>query len=97
MGRYFIPEEAQPGKDRVVIMTHRWGTTGIEPYIGGQRNSGWMGAFTVTECVRLGLLTGWRRTFLHPCLQTGAKINHDFHWLAGLRAPEASVSLAQAR
>jgi putative ABC transport system permease protein len=98
MGRYFIPEEAQPGKDRVVIMTHRlWERLGSNRNIVGTELRLDGEPYTVIGVRPPGPPDRMGGDIFAPLVFKPEQINHDFHWLLVFGRLKPGVSLAQAQ
>jgi putative ABC transport system permease protein len=98
MGRYSIPEEAQPGKDHVVVITHKlW-----QRYFNGDPNI--VGKtvhldgepYTVIGVQPPGQPDRLGRQLVVPMAFTPEQINHDFRWLIILGRLKPGVTIAQA-
>jgi putative ABC transport system permease protein len=98
LGRDFLPEEGQPGRDRVAIVTHRF----WEERFGSDRD-------IIGKPVRLngerytvvGVLTGGQPDRLEaqlfvPLAFKPEQINHDFHFILVLGRLKPGVTLQQA-
>jgi putative ABC transport system permease protein len=98
LGRYILPEEAVPGKDHVVVITHKlW-----QQYFAGDPNI--VGKeirlngefYTVVGVQPPGQPDRLGRQLVVPMAFTPEQINHDFHWLVVLGRLKPGVTLAQA-
>jgi len=100
LGRDFAAEEGQPGKDQVVILTHRmWsdrfagdrGIVGRTIRIDGTPH-------TVVGVLQPGLADRQQSAMYLPMAFKPDQINHDFHWLLvmGRLKPEVSLERANA-
>ena len=98
LGRDFLPEEGEVGKDHVVIMTHRlWRERfGRDPNILGRqvRMSGEL--YTVVGVMPSGQPDRLEAQLFVPLAFKPEQINHDFHWLLVLGRLKPGVSLQQA-
>jgi len=98
MGRDFLPEEGQPGRDRVVILTHKlWQHLGANPKIVGQpvRLDGQ--PYTVVGVLPAGVYDRGQGDLVVPLAFTPEQINHDFHWILVMGRLKPGVTLAQAQ
>jgi putative ABC transport system permease protein len=98
MGRYVLPEEAVPGKDHVVIITHKlW-----QRYFAGDPNilnkqvhlNGV--PYTVIGVQPPGQPDRLGRQLVVPLAFTPEQMNHDVWWLVVLGRLKPGVTLAQA-
>lgn len=98
LGRDFLPEEGEVGKDHVVIMTHRlWQERfGSDPNILGRqvRMNGEL--YTVVGVMPPGQPDRLESQLSVPLAFKPEQINHDFHWLLVLGRLKPGVSLQQA-
>jgi len=98
MGRDFLPEEGQPGRDRVVILTHKlWQHLGANPKIIGQRVRLDGQPYTVVGVLPAGLYDRGQGDLVVPLAFTPEQINHDFHWILVMGRLKPGVPLAQAQ
>jgi putative ABC transport system permease protein len=99
LGRDFLPEEEQLGKNHVVILTHKlWERRfGGDARIIGQpiRVNG--ESYTVVGVLPAGVNDRYDRQVLVPLALKPEQINHDFHWLVPVGRLKPGVSLAQAQ
>ncbi len=98
LGRDFLPEEGQPGKDHVVILTHSmWERLGAKRDIVGQaiRMNG--EPYTVVGVMAAGPADRLRTKLVAPLAFKPEQINHNFHWLLVMGRMKPGVSLAAAR
>jgi putative ABC transport system permease protein len=98
LGRDFLPEEGQPGKDHEVVLTHRlWEHLGADRNIIGkpiQMNSE---PYTVVGVLAAGQADRLEGQFIVPLAFKPEQINHDFHWLLVMARMKTGVSLTQAQ
>ena len=100
LGRDFLPEEAQVGRDHVLILTHAiWQRRfGGDPNIIGQdlRVNG--ESYTVVGVLPPGVYDRLNEDIFAPLAFRPEQINHDFHWLlvAGRMKPGVTIRQAQA-
>jgi putative ABC transport system permease protein len=98
LGRYVLPEEAQPGKDHVVIITHKlWqryftsdpNIVGKQVHLNGE-------PYTVIGVQPPGQPDRLGRQLVVPMAFSPEQMNHDFHWLVVLGRLKPGVTIAQA-
>ena len=98
LGRYVLPEEAQPGKNHVIVITHKlW-----QRYFNGDPNI--LGKavhlngepYTVIGVQPPGQPDRLGRQLVVPMAFTAEQVNHDFHWLVVLGRLKPGVTIAQA-
>jgi putative ABC transport system permease protein len=98
MGRDFLPEEGEPGKDRVTILSHRFwrerfgsdaNILGREVRIDGQPH-------TIVGVLAPGLADRGDGRLSVPLAFNPDQLNHDFHWLLVMGRLKANVSMEQA-
>ena len=99
LGRDFLPEEGQLGKEHVVILTHKlWLKLGSNPNIVGTplRMDG--EPYTVVGVLAPGLSDRGQGQLTVPLVFKPEQLNHDFHWLLvmGRLKPGVTVKQAQA-
>ncbi len=98
MGRYFATEEAQAGKDHVVIMTHRlWERLGSNHNIIGTQLRLDGEPYTVIGVRPPGQPDRMAGDIFAPLVFKPGQINHDFHWLLTFGRLKPNISLAQAQ
>jgi predicted permease len=99
LGRDFLPEEGLPGKDHVVILTHKfWQRLGSNPHILGTslRING--EPYTVVGVFAPGLTDRGQGEFAVPLSFTSDELaNHDTHWLSAMGRLKPGVTLKQAQ
>src|SRR5580704_2553240 len=100
LGRDFIPEEEQPGKNHVVVLSHKlWKRLGSDPDILGKSVRFDNQPYTVVCVWAEGTVeekgTRW---FDVPLSFKPEQINHDDHWLVveGRLKPDVTIQQAQA-
>ena len=100
LGRQFLPEEGTPGKDHVVIMTHRlWRDRfGGDVHIIGQQLRLNGEPYTVVGVLAAGMPDRFESHLFVPLAFKPEQVNHDARWLAvmGRLKPEISLQQAQA-
>jgi len=98
LGRDFLPEEGQVGRDRVVIMTHRlWmerfgsdrDIIGKPVRLNGER-------YTVVGVLAAGQPDRLEEQIFVPLAFKPEQINHDFHFILVMGRLKPGVSLQQA-
>ena len=98
MGRYFLPEEAQAGKDHVIIMTHRlWERLGSNPNIIGTQLRLDGEIYEVIGVRPPGQADRMAGDIFAPLTFKPEQLNHDFHWLLVFGRLKPRVTLAQAQ
>ncbi len=99
MGRDFVAEESIPGKDHVVILTHKtWQRLGSNPNIIGSSIHLNDEIYTVVGVMAPGLadrLTGGDVSV--PLAFKSEQVNHDFHYLLVMGRLKRGATLAQAQ
>jgi putative ABC transport system permease protein len=98
MGRYLLPDDTVPGKDHVVIITHKlWETHfGADPNIIGKQIHLNGELYTVIGVQPPGQPDRLGRQLVVPLVFTPDQTNHDFRWLIILGRMKPGVTLAQA-
>jgi putative ABC transport system permease protein len=98
MGRYLLPDDAVPGKDHVVIITHKlWEKHfGADPNIIGKQIHLSGELYTVIGVQPPGQPDRLDRQLVLPLVFTPDQTNHDFRWLVILGRMKPGVRLAQA-
>ncbi len=98
LGRDFLPEEGVPGRNHVVIMTHRlWQERfGSDLHIIGQpvRLNG--EPYSVVGVLAAGMPDRFEAHLFVPLTITPERINHDRHWLVVMGRLKPGVTLQQA-
>src|SRR5712671_936041 len=98
LGRDFLPEEGQVGKDRVVIMTHRlWqerfgsdrDIVGKPVRLNGER-------YTVVGVLAAGQPDRLENQLFVPLAFKPDQINHDFHFILVMGRLKPGITLQQA-
>ena len=98
LGRDFIPEEGEVGKDHVVILTYRlWAHLGGDRDIIGKQIKMDGEPYTVVGVNQPGQTDRLESQFMVPLAFKPDQINHDFHWLLVIGRLKNAVSLAQAQ
>ena len=98
LGRDFLPEEGQVGRDHVVVMTHKlWVERfGSDPKIIGQRIRMNGETYTVVGVLAAGQPDRLESHLFVPLAFKPDQINHDFHWLLVMGRLKPGVTLQQA-
>src|SRR5450631_112558 len=98
MGRYFLPDEEQAGKDHVVILTHRmWEHMGSNPNIIGTQLRLDGEPYSVIGVRPPGAPDRMAGDIFAPLTFKPEQLNHDFHWLLVFGRLKPGVSVAQAQ
>jgi putative ABC transport system permease protein len=98
MGRDFLPEEGEPGKDHEVILTYRlWEHLGADHNIIGKSIRMNSDPYTVVGVLAAGQTDRLESQFFVPLAFKPDQINHDFHWLLVMGRMKPGVSLSQAQ
>lgn len=99
LGREFLPEEGTPGKDHVVIITHRlWRERfGGDPHIIGQQLRLNGESHTVVGVLARGMPDRFESHLFVPLAFKPEQINRDSHWLAVMGRLKPNVTLQQAQ
>lgn len=98
LGRGFLPEEGQLGKEHVVILTHKlWLKLGSNPNIIGTplRMDG--EPYTVVGVLAPGLSDRGQGQLTVPLVFKPEQLNHDFHWLLVMGRLKPGVTIKQAQ
>ena len=98
LGRSFLPEEGQPGRDHEVILRHKlWKRLGANPNIIGTllRLNG--EPYTVVGVLPTGIYDRGQGDIAVPLAFTPEQLNHDVHWVLVMGRLKPGVSMAQAR
>ena len=98
LGRDFMPEEGQAGRDHVLVLTHKlWLGLGGDPQIVGKpiRLDG--EPYTVVGVLAAGPEDRGGGQLTVPLVFKPDQINHDFHFLLVMGRLKDGVSIAQAQ
>ena len=98
LGRGFLPEEGQAGKEHVVILTHKlWLKLGSNPNIIGTplRMDG--EPYTVVGVLAPGATDRGQGQLTVPLVFKPEQINHDFHWLLVMGRLKPGITIKQAQ
>ncbi len=98
LGRDFLPEESAPGRNHVVIMTHRlWQERfGSDVHIIGRQVRLNGEPYTVVGVLAAGMPDRFEAHLFVPLTITPERINHDRHWLVVMGRLKPGVTLQQA-
>jgi putative ABC transport system permease protein len=98
LGRDFVPEEGESGKNHVVIMTHSlWQERfGSDPNIIGQQVRLNAEAYTVVGVLAAGMPDRFEAHLFVPLVLRPDQINHERHWLTVMGRLKPGVTLQQA-
>jgi putative ABC transport system permease protein len=99
LGRNFLPEEGQPGKEHVVILTYRlWRHLGANPKMIGQTMQINGEPYTVVGVFAPGAADRWNWELIVPLVFNSEQLNHDSrYWLVtGRLRPGVTIKQAQA-
>jgi predicted permease len=98
LGRDFLPEEAQAGKDHVVLLTHKeWTKLGSNAKILGTTLKINSEPYTVVGVLAPGLYDRGQGDIVAPLVFKPEQLNHDFHWLLTMGRLKPGVTLKQAQ
>jgi predicted permease len=98
LGRDFLPEEGQPGKDHVVILTHKyWMRLGSNPNIVGTTLVLNGEPYTVVGVLAPGLTDRGQGEITVPLSFKPEQMNHRFHWLGVMARLKPGVTRKQAQ
>ena len=99
IGRDFRPDEDQPGKDHVVILSNRlWRRRFAgNPYVVGKtiRMNG--ESYTLVGVMPPGQMDRMPNQLWTPLTFKPEQVNHDFHWLLAMGRLKPGVSIQQAQ
>ena len=97
-GRDFTEEESVPGKDHVVILTHKlWNRLGANRKIVGQTLRVNGTAYTVVGVLAPGIADRFGEELAIPLAFRPEQINHDYHWLLTMGRLKPGVTIQQAQ
>jgi putative ABC transport system permease protein len=98
LGRDFLPEEGQLGKEHVVIFTHKlWLKLGSNPNIIGTAIRMDGESYTVVGVLAPGLSDRGQGQLTVPLVFKPEQLNHDFHWLLVMGRLKPGVTIKQAQ
>ena len=98
LGRDFLPEEGEVGRNHVVIMTHRFWKErfGSDEHIIGKNIRLNGEQYTVVGVLQAGLTDRFEAPLFLPLAFKPEQVNHDFHWLLVMGRMKPGVTLQQA-
>ncbi len=97
-GRDFLGQEGVPGKDHVVILTHKlWSRLGANQQILGQTLQIDQTPYTVVGVLAPGLADRLGPELITPLAFTPDQIHHTMHWLVAMARLKPGVTIAQAQ
>lgn len=98
LGRDFLPEEGQPGKDHEVILVNRfWKRLGANPNIIGQQLKLNGEPYTVVGVLAPGTPDRLEMGMIAPLAFKPEQMNHDFHFILVMGRLKPGVTLAAAQ
>src|SRR5438270_8741882 len=98
LGRDFLPDEGQPGRDHVVILTHKlWQRLGSDPHILGTTMRIDGEPYTVVGVFAPGLTDRGQGEFAVPLAFRPEQFNRDTHWLIVMGRLKPGVTIKQAQ
>ena len=97
-GRDFLPEEGQPGKNHVVILTHKlWERLGSDPHVLGTSMRIDGEPYTIVGVFAPGLTDRGQGEFAVPLVFRPEQLNRDTHWLTAMGRLKPGVTIKQAQ
>ena len=97
LGRGFLPEEGQAGKDHVVVLTHKlWERLGANRKIIGTTLRLDGEPYTVVGVAAAGISDRAQSQLSVPLVFKPEQLNHDFHWLLVMGRLKPGVTIHQA-
>ena len=98
LGRHFLPEEGQDGKNHVIVMTNKlWKHLGSNPKIVGTSMRLDGEPYTVVGVFAPGIADKGQAQLAVPLVFKPEQINHDFHWLLVMGRLKPGVTIKQAQ
>src|SRR5271170_4865095 len=98
LGRDFLPEEGQPGKDRVIILTHKlWERMGSDAHVLGSTVRIDGEPYTVVGVFAPGLTDRGQGEFAVPLGFRPEQFNRDMHWIDVMGRLKTGVTIRQAQ
>jgi putative ABC transport system permease protein len=98
LGRDFLPEEGEEGKEHVVILTHKfWMKLGSNPNILGTTIRMDNEPYTVVGVLSPGLADRNHAQVTTPLVFKPEQVNHEFHWLLVMGRLKPGVTIKQAQ
>ncbi|MGA8594640.1 MAG: ABC transporter permease, partial [Bryobacteraceae bacterium] len=98
LGRDFLPEEGQPGKDHVVILTHKlWQRLGSDPHVLGTSMQIDGEPYTIVGVFAPGLTDRGQGEFAVPLAFKPEQLSRDARWLDVMGRLKPGVTIKQAQ
>jgi len=98
LGRDFLPEEGELGKEHVVILSHRlWELLGADTNMVGHQIRLDSQPYTVVGVLTAGVADRLPVQLTVPLAFKPEQINYNFHWLAVMGRLKPGVSMAAAQ
>ena len=98
LGRDFLPEEGQVGKDHEVVLTNSyWQRLGSDQEIIGKSLRVNGEPYTVVGVMAPGPTDRLQTEMVAPLAFKPEQINHDFHWILAMGRLKPGVSIAAAQ
>ncbi len=98
LGRGFLPEEGQEGKNHVVVLTHKlWLKLGGNRKIIGTTMQLDGAPYTVVGVLPAGFQDRLPAQLTVPLVFKPEQVNHDFHWLLAMGRLKPGVTIKQAQ
>jgi putative ABC transport system permease protein len=98
LGRDFLPEEGQPGKDHVIILTHKmWERLGSDIHVLGSTVRIDGEPYTVVGVFAPGLTDRGQGEFAVPLAFRPEQFNRDMHWVDVMGRLKPGVTIQQAQ
>jgi predicted permease len=98
LGRDFLAEEGQTGRDHEVILTHKlWKRLGSNQHIVGETLRVNAEPYTVVGVLAPGLYDRGQGDIAVPLAFKPEQLNHDFHWLLAMGRLKPGVTREQAQ
>jgi putative ABC transport system permease protein len=98
LGRDFVAQEAVPGNEKVVILTHKlWTKLGSDRNIVGTQLRLNGSSYTVVGVLNEGIPDRYDAQLTAPLAFRPEQINHDYHWLLAMARLKPGVSIQQAQ
>jgi len=98
LGRGFLPEEGQDGKNHVVVLSHKlWLKLGANPHVIGTTMPMDGEPYTVVGVLAPGPDDRNDDQLTVPLVFKPEQVNHDFHWLLVMGRLKPGVTIKQAQ
>jgi putative ABC transport system permease protein len=98
LGRDFLPEEAEVGKEQEVILTYRlWNRLGADRNIVGKHLVINRGSYTVVGVTSPGRIDRQEPQLFVPLAFRPEQMNHDYRWLMVMGRMKSDISIRQAQ